>query len=191
MNISQVANASGLPAKTIRYYEDIGLLSAPRDDNGYRNFGERQLHSLTFLGRARALGFSIEECRTLIALYEDQGRASADVKRVASDHLQQIEQKIADLQSMHDTLSTLVHQCAGDDRPDCPILKDLAGTATHHGDRLSHQWSWVGKRKLKQVMPLALLACASPPWAWAMARVMASPRPAPSAFGCARAASAR
>lgn len=127
MNISDVAQRSGLPAKTIRYYEAIGLLSAPRDANGYRNFGERELHSLAFLGRARALGFSIDECRTLMALYRDAGRASADVKAVAQEHLAQIEQKIADLQGMRETLATLVDQCAGDDRPDCPILKDLAG----------------------------------------------------------------
>lgn len=127
MNISEVAKRSGLPAKTIRYYEAIGLLSAPRDDNGYRNFGERELHSLAFLGRARALGFSIEECRALMALYRDAGRASADVKAVAQAHLAQIERKIADLQSMRETLATLVAQCAGDDRPGCPILQDLAG----------------------------------------------------------------
>lgn len=127
MNISQVAQRSGLAAKTIRYYEEIGLLSAPRDANGYRNFGERELHSLAFLGRARALGFSIDECRTLMALYQDAGRASADVKAVAQEHLQQIQAKIDALQSMHETLSTLVDQCAGDQRPDCPILKDLSG----------------------------------------------------------------
>ena len=126
MNISEVAARSGLPAKTIRYYEDIGLLCAPRDDNGYRRFGERELHSLAFLARARALGFSIAECRNLIALYQDASRASADVKQIAQTHLQAIEQKIADLQSMQETLSHLVHQCAGDSRPDCPILKDLA-----------------------------------------------------------------
>lgn len=129
MNISEVSRRSGLPAKTIRYYEEIGLISAPRDANGYRNFGARELHSLAFLGRARALGFSIEECRTLIALYRDAGRASSDVKAVALEHLQQIEQKIQDLQGMRDTLATLVERCAGDGRPDCPILKDLAESA--------------------------------------------------------------
>ena len=134
MNIGDVARRSGLPAKTIRYYEDIGLVRPARDPNGYRRFAERDLHKLAFLGRARALGFSIEECRTLLALYEDQGRASADVKRIAEDHLARIDEKIAELRSMRETLAHLVHACAGDDRPDCPILKDLAAEeATSRG----------------------------------------------------------
>ncbi|WP_172297998.1 Cu(I)-responsive transcriptional regulator [Pseudoruegeria sp. HB172150] len=128
MNISDVAERSGLPPKTIRYYEDIGLIRPDRGANGYRSFSEKHLHKLTFLGRARALGFSIEECRALLALYEDETRASADVKRIAKEHLAQIETKISELQSMHGTLSHLVHCCAGDDRPDCPILEDLGGT---------------------------------------------------------------
>jgi len=126
MNIGEVAERSGLPAKTIRYYEDIGLVSAPRDTNGYRAFGERELHKLAFLGRARALGFSIEDCRTLLELYQDEGRASAEVKHIAEDHLARIDAKIADLREMRETLSDLVHACAGDERPDCPILKSLA-----------------------------------------------------------------
>jgi len=126
MNIGDVAARSGLPAKTIRYYEDIGLVAPGRDANGYRNFGEDELHKLAFLGRARSLGFSIEECRTLLALYEDRSRASADVKALAETHLGQIEAKIAEMQEMHKTLSHLVHACSGDHRPDCPILADLA-----------------------------------------------------------------
>ena len=126
MNISDVAKRTGLPPKTIRYYEDIGLIRPVRDTNGYRRFQEADAHKLAFLGRARALGFSIEDCRTLLALYEDETRASADVKRVAQDHLKQIEDKLAQLESMRDTLTHLVHECAGDSRPDCPILKDLA-----------------------------------------------------------------
>ncbi len=125
MNIGDVATRTGLPAKTIRYYEDIGLIRPLRDDNGYRRFRDQDLHKLNFLGRARALGFTIEDCRTLLALYEDETRASADVKSVARDHLAQIEAKIADLNAMRDTLSHLVDACAGDDRPDCPILQDL------------------------------------------------------------------
>lgn len=127
MNIGDVAQRAGLPAKTIRYYEDIGLITPLRDDNGYRRFRESDLHKLAFLGRARALGFTIEDCRTLLALYEDNTRASADVKDLAQAHLTKIEDKIAQLQSMRDTLSELVHSCAGDNRPDCPILSDLAG----------------------------------------------------------------
>ncbi|TNF58934.1 MAG: Cu(I)-responsive transcriptional regulator [Rhodobacteraceae bacterium] len=126
MNIGDVATRAGLPAKTIRYYEDIGLIRPLRDQNGYRAFREADVHKLVFLGRARALGFSIDECRALLALWEDRDRASADVRRIATDHLAQIEAKIADLQDMRDTLGTLVRKCAGDDRPDCPILKSLA-----------------------------------------------------------------
>ncbi len=129
MNIGDVAAQTGLPAKTIRYYEEIALIKPLRDDNGYRVFRPQDLHKLTFLGRARALGFTIEDCRTLLALYEDETRASADVKRVARDHLAQIDAKIADLKAMRDTLSHLIDACAGDDRPDCPILQDLGGKA--------------------------------------------------------------
>ena len=126
MNIGDVATRTGLPAKTIRYYEEIGLVKPLRDTNGYRAFRESDLHKLAFLGRARALGFSIEDCRALLALYEDKARASADVKQIAQGHLAQIDDKIAQLQSMRDTLAQLVTCCAGDDRPDCPILSDLA-----------------------------------------------------------------
>ena len=127
MNIGDVAARSGLPAKTIRYYEDIGLIKPMRSANGYRSFAETDLHKLAFLGRARALGFTIEDCRMLMALYEDESRASADVKRLAQEHLGKIEAKTADLQTMRDTLTELVNCCAGDNRPDCPILKDLSG----------------------------------------------------------------
>ncbi|WP_170353378.1 Cu(I)-responsive transcriptional regulator [Ruegeria lacuscaerulensis] len=127
MNIGDVSARTGLPAKTIRYYEDIGLVKPLRDNNGYRVFRSQDVHKLNFLGRARALGFTIEDCRTLMALYEDETRASADVKKVARAHLAQIEAKIADLNAMRDTLGHLVDACAGDDRPDCPILQDLGG----------------------------------------------------------------
>ncbi len=125
MNISEVAKRAGIPPKTIRYYEEIGLVAPPRDTNGYRAFRDSDMHKLAFLSRARALGFTIENCRTLLALWEDQDRASADVRRLARDHLTEIEAKIADLEEMRDTLSSLVKACAGDDRPDCPILKSL------------------------------------------------------------------
>ncbi|MDA1286109.1 MAG: Cu(I)-responsive transcriptional regulator [Rhodobacterales bacterium] len=126
MNIGQVAEQAGLPAKTIRYYEDINLISPLRDGNGYRVFRDSDLHKLVFLSRARSLGFSIEECRTLLALYGDKDRASGDVKAVAQQHLHQIEAKILELQAMRGTLSELINGCAGDHRPDCPILKGLA-----------------------------------------------------------------
>ncbi|MDP3958850.1 MAG: Cu(I)-responsive transcriptional regulator [Pseudorhodobacter sp.] len=126
MNIGEVATRAGLPAKTIRYYEDIGLIKPLRGANGYRAFRDSDLNKLAFLGRARSLGFSIGDCRALLALYGDSGRASADVKAIASQHLVEIDAKIAALQAMHDTLSTLINACAGDHRPDCPILADLA-----------------------------------------------------------------
>jgi len=126
MNIGDVAARSGLPPKTIRYYEDIGLVKPPRSENGYRTFREQELHKLAFLGRARALGFTIEDCRNLLQLYEDDRRTSAEVKEIALGHLQEIEQKISDLAEMRGTLSHLIEACAGDDRPDCPILESLA-----------------------------------------------------------------
>ncbi|MEM6385151.1 MAG: Cu(I)-responsive transcriptional regulator [Pseudomonadota bacterium] len=126
MNIGYVAERAGLPQKTIRYYEEIGLVRPQRGINGYRQFAESDLHKLTFLARARALGFSIEDCRTLLGLYEDAGRESAAVKAVAEEHLAEIDQKIGQLQSMRATLAELVSACHGDDRPDCPILTDLS-----------------------------------------------------------------
>lgn len=125
MNIGEIAKQTGLAAKTIRYYEDIALIHPKRTANGYRVFEEADVHRLAFLGRARALGFTIEDCRALVALYQDETRTSASVKQIAQDHLAKIEEKIRDLQSMHDTLAHLVSECAGDDRPDCPILNDL------------------------------------------------------------------
>lgn len=127
MNIGEVAETTGLPAKTIRYYEEIGLVTPARRENGYRDYGDMDAHRLGFLKRARGLGFSVEECRTLLSLYDDRARASADVKAIATRHLDAIEEKIAELRSLHQTLSHLVDRCCGDDRPDCPILEDLAG----------------------------------------------------------------
>ena len=130
MNIGEVAAASGLPVKTIRYYEDIDLVRCARVANAYCAFSERDAHKLTLLARSRSLGFSIEECRALLSLYEDRERASADVKQVATEHLDRLARKIEELQSMRETLQTLVSRCHGDDRPDCPILDDLAGDKT-------------------------------------------------------------
>ena len=126
MNIGEVSERSGLPPKTIRYYEDINLVRPLRSDNGYRSFRESDIHKLAFLGRARALGFSIEDCRTLLSLYEDETRESAQVKAVAKEHLTEIDNKIAQLKSMRETLSHLIEACQGDHRPDCPILKELS-----------------------------------------------------------------
>ena len=127
MNIGQAADLSGLPVTTIRYYEDIGLLVADRQANGYRDYGDRHVHLLRFLARARGLGFTIDECRSLLSLYQDRSRASADVRALAKEKLAHIDLKLAELEGMRATLADLVQACHGDDRPDCPILDDLAG----------------------------------------------------------------
>lgn len=125
--VSEAAAASGLPPKTVRYYDEIGLVRPARSVNGYRAYGPAELRKLVFVARARDLGFSIEDCRALLGLYEDRSRASADVKRLAGEHLRSIDRKIAELQAMRAALGELVESCCGDDRPDCPILRGLAG----------------------------------------------------------------
>ncbi len=127
MNIGEAEDRSSLSAKTIRYYEEIGLVVPSRQANGYRDYDETDVHKLAFLHRARGLGFSVEECRTLLSLYQDRHRASADVKTIAETHLARIENKIVELESLRRTLSHLIEACHGDMRPDCPILDDLAG----------------------------------------------------------------
>lgn len=126
MNVKSVSDVTGLPAKTIRYYEEVGLVRPSRQANGYREFSNSDVHKLAFLARSRSLGFPVESCRSLLALYDDQDRASADVKAIAQQHLGEIDQKLAELTAMRDTLNALVRSCAGDNRPDCPILSDLA-----------------------------------------------------------------
>lgn len=125
MYIGQAAERSGLPTKTIRYYEDIGLLKPARRDNGFRDYAVLDVHELRFIARARGLGFSIEECRHLLELYRDKDRASAEVRETAANHIRSIRSKIAELRSMEATLTRLTEQCAGNDRPECPILDDL------------------------------------------------------------------
>jgi MerR family copper efflux transcriptional regulator len=127
MNIGDAAERSGLPAKTIRYYEDIQLLKPARSGNGYRDYSNEDVHRLRFLQRARSLGFTVEECRQLLSLYGDRERESADVKAIAEGKLAEIDRKVADLLSMRRTLEHLVHSCHGDERPECPILDELAG----------------------------------------------------------------
>ncbi len=126
MNIGIASEKSGLPAKTIRYYEEVGLVRPERGQNGYRTYSQAQVHKLRFLHRARNLGFGIEECRQLLALYEDRGRASADVKRIAEAKIEEINRKLAELEDLRRTLTHLACNCRGDARPDCPILEDLA-----------------------------------------------------------------
>lgn len=126
MNVGQVATHSGLPVKTIRYYDEVGLVTPDRGDNGYRRYSDDDVQRLTFLKRARNLGFSIKECRELLRLYGSKSRASEDVQRIAVTHMRMIETKINELESMRHALQTLVTACHGDQRPDCPILEDLA-----------------------------------------------------------------
>ncbi|WP_201860732.1 Cu(I)-responsive transcriptional regulator [Microvirga soli] len=127
MNIGKAAEASGVSAKMIRYYESIGLLAkAARRENGYRDYDERDVHDLRFIKRARNLGFSVEATGDLLALWRDKSRASADVKSFAMRHVSDLEAKISELQAMTRTLRHLASHCHGDERPDCPILDDLA-----------------------------------------------------------------
>ena len=129
MNIGQAARASGITAKMIRHYESVGLLPpAMRSDTGYRQYGEREVHVLRFIRRARDLGFSIKDISGLLSLWHDRQRPSRQVKALAQAHMQQLQRKIDELQSMRQTLEKLVQCCQGDERPDCPILQDMAGS---------------------------------------------------------------
>ena len=127
MNIGTAAERSGLPPKTIRYYEDIGLMKAGRAGNGYRDYSTEDIHRLRFLQRSRGLGFSVEECRQLLSLYDDKQRESAEVKAIAEAKLKEIDRKLAELVGLRDTLRHLVRHCHGDERPECPIMDGLAG----------------------------------------------------------------
>jgi MerR family copper efflux transcriptional regulator len=127
MTIGEAARQSGVSAKMIRYYESIGLLApAARSDAGYRSYGDSDVHSLRFIRRARDLGFTVEQMGDLLALWKDRSRASAEVKKIALDHVAILERKVAELQAMAGTLKHLAAHCHGDGRPDCPILEDLA-----------------------------------------------------------------
>jgi MerR family copper efflux transcriptional regulator len=130
MNIGEVGRRSGISAKAIRYYESIGLIGpADRTESGYRTYGDHDLQTLRFIQRARSLGFSVEEVSGLLALWRDTDRQSAQVKALAQNHVAGIDRKITGLQGMRDTLTHLIERCHGDERPDCPILEDLAGAA--------------------------------------------------------------
>lgn len=127
MNISVVSKKTGLSTKTIRYYEDINIVKPARSENGYRKFSATDLHQLAFVQRSRSLGFTIEECKLLLSLYKDNKRASSDVKKLALNKIRQIEQKIKEMKCLKSTLANLAKNCHGDNKPDCPIIDDLAG----------------------------------------------------------------
>ncbi len=126
MNIGAISEISGIPTKTIRYYEEIGLIpTVARTENGYRHYQNRDLQQLRFVQRARKLGFTLKDVGNLLALWNDKNRASADVKKFALNHISEIDGRIAELNSIRATLMELTDSCHGDDRPDCPILDNL------------------------------------------------------------------
>jgi MerR family copper efflux transcriptional regulator len=127
MNIGQAAQASGVSAKMIRYYESIGLIpKTVRTEAGYRVYSDHDVHTLRFIRRARDLGFSVEQIADLVSLWQDRERASKDVKAIALEHVTVLERKIRELQEMASTLTHLATNCHGDTRPHCPILEELA-----------------------------------------------------------------
>lgn len=136
MNIDQASNASGVSSKMIRYYEQIGLIKpALRTASSYRTYGDNDIHTLRFVRRARDLGFSVEQIKELLALWRDRSRASSDVKAVALEHVAELERKIAAIQEMAKTLKHLASHCHGDDRPECPIIEEIAnGSAKDRTD---------------------------------------------------------
>jgi MerR family copper efflux transcriptional regulator len=131
MNIGGAAKASGVSAKMIRHYESVGLFTqALRTESGYRQYTDKDVHTLRFIRQSRALGFSIEQIRDLLGLWHNRKRSSRQVKALAQAHIEELEEKLQELQSMKATLENLVHCCHGDDRPDCPILEELASATS-------------------------------------------------------------
>ena len=127
MNIGAAAEITGVPAKTIRYYEEIGLIMpARRSENGYRNYANEDIQILRFIQRSRRLGFSVRDVESLLTLWQDKDRASADVKKLALKHIGEVEKRIEEMQSIRETLLHLTRECHGNDRPDCPIIRGLA-----------------------------------------------------------------
>lgn len=133
MNIGKAADASGVSAKMIRHYEAIGLITPGlRTEAGYRVYGDKDLHELRFIRRARDMGFSLEQIRALLSLWQDRGRASADVKRLAQSHIDELDGRIRELTEMRNMLTSLAETCQGDERPDCPIIAGLEGGKRCH-----------------------------------------------------------
>lgn len=138
MNIGDASRLSGVTAKMIRYYEEVGLIPAPlRKANDYRLYRPHDIHLLRFIRRARDLGFSLEQTRQLITLWQDHERSSAEVKRIATDHIAELNDKIRQMEAMRETLVELAEHCHGDHRPDCPILRDLADDEMAATNRVS------------------------------------------------------
>ena len=128
MNIGQAAKASGINSKLIRHYESIGIIpKAARTESGYRIYSDTDINILTFVRRARSLGFSMKEIKKLVSLWRNRSRASADVKAMTQSHIKALEEKIHELETLKNTLQHLARNCHGDNRPDCPILQNLAG----------------------------------------------------------------
>jgi len=126
MNIGEISKRADLPVKTVRYYADVGLVKpSGRTEAGYRTYDDKTLRKLIFVRRSRAMGFSVEKCRKLLGLFEDQSRASSEVRTIAKQHLLEVDAKLAELKKLQKELSLLVSSCNGDDRPDCPILDAL------------------------------------------------------------------
>lgn len=134
VNIGEAAKRSGVSAKMVRHYEDLGLLGdVPRSDAGYRRYTDREVHTLRFIRRSRDLGFGMAEIRELVKLWQNRRRASADVKRIALAHAADLDRRIAEMTTMKRTLMQLAECCAGNDRPECPILDELGDAPTCHG----------------------------------------------------------
>ena len=125
MNVGEAARRSKLAPKTLRYYDEIGIVSPARSASGYREYSESDVHRLRFLQRARGVGFSLDDCRMLLSLYADGGRVSREVKGIVEHQLETIERKLVELESIRAVLRRLVDGCEGDDRPDCPILQEF------------------------------------------------------------------
>jgi MerR family transcriptional regulator, copper efflux regulator len=150
MNIGQAAEASGVSAKMIRYYESIGLIpKTVRTEAGYRVYSDNDVHTLRFIRRSRDLGFSVEQIADLVSLWRDRQRASMDVKRIALEHVEVLERKIGELQQMAGTLKHLARNCHGDDRPDCPIIEELASGKACHAPPHSAPKFGLGKSRVR------------------------------------------
>ncbi len=150
MNIGDAARASGVSAKMIRHYERVGLFPQPaRTGAGYRQYGEKEVSTLCFIRHARDLGFSIEQIRELLGLWQNRKRPSRQVKALAQAHIQDLAEKLEELQAMKATLEHLVHNCHGDDRPDCPIIETLESASRSSANYARHDGLQPGRRRAR------------------------------------------